>query len=468
MVTCPQAIDSGMSRVFRFVRATDVDAPREALFRWHANPSAFARLAPPWESVEMAREPAFAAGGRASIRMRLGPVRMGWIARYERVDPAFGFVDVQESGPFASWRHEHRMLVVDGVRSRLEDEVVYELPLGWLGAFFGGGLVRRKIDRLFRWRHAVTRQEVLLLAREKKSMRILVTGAGGLVGRELLESLKTGGHQPFAAVRGREAGEGEIAWDPAEGFADPSLLEGFDALVHLAGENIASGRWSEAKKRRIRESRTIPTGKLAAALAKLERKPQVFVCASAVGYYGSRGDEILTEDSAPGDDFLADVCREWEEAARPAAEAGVRVVNLRFGVILSSRGGALRKMLLPFKLGAGGRVGPGSQAMSWISLDDAVGAIRHAIATGSLEGPVNAVSPNPVANAEFSGTLGRVLRRPAILPLPAFAARLLFGEMADALLLSSQRAIPSKLLDSGYRFAHPDLEPALRHLLGKP
>jgi uncharacterized protein (TIGR01777 family) len=240
------------------------------------------------------------------------------------------------------------------------------------------------------------------------------------------------------------------------------------AAVHLAGESIATGRWTAARKARILESRAKGTRLLAEALAGLEPRPKVLVSASAIGYYGDRGDEALTEDSGSGSAFfLSNVCRQWESATEPAADAGIRVANLRFGVILSAGGGALPRLLTPFRLGVGGTLGSGKQFMSWIAVDDAVGAILHALTTKALRGPVNAVSPQPVTNREFTKALGRVLGRPTLFPMPAFAARLAFGQMADELLLCSQRVEPAKLLASDYQFRFPDLEGALRHLLGK-
>jgi uncharacterized protein (TIGR01777 family) len=263
------------------------------------------------------------------------------------------------------------------------------------------------------------------------------------------------------------AGPRAIAWDPAAGRIDAARLEGFDAVVHLAGEPIAEGRWNEAKKRRILESRVAGTRLLCETLARLSSPPRVLVCASAIGWYGDRGDETLTEDSAPGGGFLADVCRQWEAAADPARAKSIRVVHLRSGVVLTPAGGALNKMLTPFRMGVGGVVGSGSQWMSWIGLDDEIGAILHALVTESLSGPVNAVAPRPVTNREFTKTLGGVLGRPTVMPMPAFAARLVFGEVADALLLSSQRVQPARLEATGYRFRHPDLAGALAHLLGR-
>jgi uncharacterized protein len=297
-------------------------------------------------------------------------------------------------------------------------------------------------------------------------MKILVTGAAGLVGSALVPYLTSKGHEVARLVRSQpKPGTTEIEWNPERGVTDPARLEGFDAVVHLAGEPISAERWTDEKKRRIRESRVRGTRVLAEALAQLAQPPRTLVSASAVGFYGSRGDEVLNEQSASGDDFLAEVCREWELATRPAAERGIRVATLRFGVILSREGGALAKMLTPFKLGVGGRVGSGRQYISWITMDDTVGAIYHALTNEEVHGPVNVVAPHPVTNQEFTKTLGKVLSRPTLLPAPVFALRLIFGEMADALLLSSMRVEPQRLKETGYTFQHPELESALRQVL---
>lgn len=297
-------------------------------------------------------------------------------------------------------------------------------------------------------------------------MHIAITGSRGLVGSMLVPSLTAGGHYVTRLVR-QSQGAGDVLWDPAEGIKELSRLEGVDAMIHLAGENIAAGRWTRQRKVEIRRSRSDGTGRLCESLARLSRRPTVLVSASAIGFYGDRGDEILTEDSPSGRDFLAQVCQEWEAATEPATRIGIRVVRLRFGMILSPAGGALKKMLLPFRLGVGGRIGSGAQYVSWVAIDDAIGAIHQALTTKSLSGPINAVTPNPVTNAEFTRILARVLSRPAAFPMPAFAATLAFGEMADALLLASQRVMPMRLQASGYRFRFPELESALRHLLGR-
>ncbi len=298
-------------------------------------------------------------------------------------------------------------------------------------------------------------------------MTVLVTGSSGLVGSALIPNLEAGGHRVVRLVRRSPQNDTEHRWDPETGELDAADLEGVQAVVHLAGENIATGRWNDAKKDRIRSSREDGTRLLAQGLAELQTPPGVLICASAVGYYGNRGDEILDEESAPGADFLAETCLDWEQAARPATDAGVRTVYLRIGIVLSADGGALAKMLFPFKMGAGGVIGSGNQYMSWITLSDLVGIVDHALDTDAIEGPVNAVSPAPVTNREFTKALGGVLSRPTLFPMPAFAARLAFGEMADALLLSSTRVLPARLQESGYDFQHPQLEGALRHILAR-
>lgn len=296
-------------------------------------------------------------------------------------------------------------------------------------------------------------------------MKILVSGSHGLVGSALVNSLQHDGHELFSLVRSAPKSASELEWNPERRPVTQSRLEGMDAVVHLAGESIAEGRWSDDKKRRIRDSRVKGTTTLSEALANLQNPPGTFICASAIGYYGNRGDEILTEASAPGNDFLSGVCVEWERATKPAVDKGIRVINARFGIILSKDGGALAKMLTPFRMGVGGRIGDGKQWMSWIALDDVVDALKLAVTSDSIRGPVNFVAPNPVTNIEFTRTLGKVLSRPTIFPIPAFGVRLAFGEMADALLLSSQRVKPLELEKSAYPFAYPALSSALQHLL---
>ena len=294
-------------------------------------------------------------------------------------------------------------------------------------------------------------------------MNVAVSGASGLIGAALVSSLEAQGHRAIRLVRRMpRPDEDALRWDPSTGVLTPAGPSVADAVVHLAGDSILGLRWTAEKKRRIRESRTTATRLLVETLTRLTNPPAVLVCASGIGYYGSRGDEVLTEDSRPGTGFLADLARDWEAATATAIARGIRVVNLRLGVVLSARGGALATMLTPFRMGLGGVIGDGAQWMSWIALDDVIGAIRHALTTDALRGPVNTVAPAPVTNADFTRTLGRVLGRPTLIPLPAFAARLALGEMADELLLVSQRVMPARLLASGFAFRRPTLEDALR------
>ena len=296
-------------------------------------------------------------------------------------------------------------------------------------------------------------------------MKILISGSHGLVGSALTKSLSAQDHEVFQLVRRLPDSESEIEWNPDRYSIAIARLEGFDAVIHLAGESIAEGRWTDEKKQRIRDSRVKGTKLLSDALANLTSPPKTLICASAIGYYGDRGDEVLTEQSPPGEDFLSEVCVEWEQATQLASEKGIRVVNARFGIILSEDGGALAKMLTPFRIGIGGRIGSGKQWMSWIALDDVIGGIEYALANESLRGPVNFVAPTPVRNIEFTKVLGKVLSRPTLFPVPEFGVRLAFGEMADALLLSSQRVEPQRLKAAGYPFKYEVLGPALRHVL---
>lgn len=294
--------------------------------------------------------------------------------------------------------------------------------------------------------------------------RVLVSGVSGPIGAALLPTLRQNGYEVVRLVRGSAGGKGQVSWDPGKPLS-PEAVTGFESVIHLAGESIV-GRWTAAKKERIRSSRLLGTQHVAEALARAPQRPRVLISASAIGFYGSCGDEILREESSSGQDFLSAVCREWEASTSPASRVGIRTAQARMGLILSKAGGALPQMLPPFRMGIGGRIGNGRQWWSWIHVDDVVGAILHIMRTDALQGPVNVVAPNPVTNAEFTKTLAQVLHRPGIFPLPALAAKLAFGQMANELLLASQKVEPAKLLSTGYRFLYTDLRPALENLLG--
>lgn len=463
-----------------FSRALTVPVPSAALFAWHERPGAFERLSPPWQRVQVLQSAGrITNGARVELRTWLPPglpvgVPVRWLLEHRDYVAGAQFRDVQLSGPFARWSHLHRVTPGPGAdTSTLTDAIDYALPLGVLGAIGGGAIARAELDRLFRYRHAVTLADLERHADVAlPPMTIAITGASGLIGQALTHFLTTGGHSvvrigrtghthaPSAQVR-------DVRWDPAAGQLDAGALDGVDAVVHLAGANVGE-RWTPEYRREILDSRVQGTRLIARTLAAMDRPPRVLISASAIGYYGDRGDALLDEGAARGGGFLADVVEAWEAAADPARAAGIRVVHPRFGVVLTPAGGALPKLLLPFQVGAGGPLGSGRQWMSVIGLDDAIGVLHAAIARDTLAGPVNAVLPQPVRNLDFAHALGHVLHRPAILPTPTFALRLALGrQQADEMLLASQRVVPSRLLAAGFEFRRPTLDAALRFELGR-
>jgi uncharacterized protein len=454
-----------------FVYRSRIAAPADEVFRWHARPGAFERLTPPWEPVEVVEKTGgIENGARVILRLRIGPFSQLWVSEHRDYEEGRQFRDVQISGPFSYWVHTHRIEPDGPSACFLEDHIEYALPCGELGRICGGAFTRSKLERMFTYRHQVTAHDVLQQQREKGTtpMTVAISGASGLIGSALVPFLTTAGHRVVRLVRSLTQGKQDvIQWDPERGIVDTERLDGADALVHLAGVNIADGRWTPERKRVIRESRVKGTRLLCEALARLPRPPKTLICASAIGYYGNRGDEVLGEESPPGDGFLAEVCQAWEAATQPAEESGIRVVHARLGIVLSLAGGALAKMLLPFQLGLGGRLGDGAQYMSWITLDDVVGSLFHLLISEGMSGAVNVVAPNSVTNREFTKTLGLVLKRPTLFPVPTLALRFALGEMADALLLASTRVQPQRLLASEYEFRYPHLEGGLRHVLGK-
>jgi len=456
-----------------FRRSCTLPGPVEQAFAWHERPGAFTRLNPPWEYCEVVEHVGgIRDGARVAVRIGLaGPIKATW--RLEHVDYLENrrFRDRQISGPFAAWDHRHLFEPIDETSCRLEDHITHRLPLGPLGRLFGGSMTERKLDRLFAYRHRLTIDDLALHGTfaDRPRLRVAITGASGLIGTALSAMLTTGGHEVVRLVRRPARADDEARWDPETGLIDAERLEGVDAVVHLAGEGIADGRWTKERMERIRASRVEGTRRLATGLLGLERPPRTFVCASAIGWYGPRpADEVVTEASTSGEGFLAEVCRAWEAATSPLEDAGIRTTHARFGVVLSPTGGALARMLLPFRLGGGGVLGSGRQMMSWVSLDDAAGAVLRALLDERVRGAINVTAPAPVSNREFTKALGRVLRRPTIVPMPAFAARAAFGPMADEALLTGADVRPDRLeREFGHAWRDPALEPALRRMLGR-
>jgi len=449
-----------------FERATRLPFPAEEVFAWHDRPLALERLTPPWEDFRIEeRIGGIRDGGEVWIRQKFRGVSVRWHSRHHSYLANRRFVDEAVSGPFPSWVHTHTFESQPG-GSVYRDRIEYAFPLGRLGEAFLRGTVRRRLERAFRYRHETVREDLAREASSKaKPRRILISGASGFLGSNLAAFLSTGGHDIHRLVRGRAASPGQVPWDPMAGKIDPAALEGFDAVVHFSGESFERGRWTAAKKARILTSRETSTRFLARTLAGLRKPPAVLLSASAVGFYGNRGEEVLTETAAAGTGFLAEVCRRWEAAAEPAGSIGIRVVHPRIGVVLSPASGYLRRLLPYFRLGLGMRVASGNQWISWVALDDLLYAMQLLLES-SLSGPVNVTSPNPTRNADLARTLGRVLHRPAGLPAPASLVGALFGEKGREALLSSTRAVPAKLLAAEFRFSWAPLEDALRRCLG--
>jgi hypothetical protein len=443
-----------------------VNAPIDEVFAWHARPGALTRLAPPWQPIRVGQEATSLRDGRAVLLL---PGGVRWVAEHEPAgyDPPRQFVDQLVAGGLTStalsrvltWRHVHGFHEAGDGSTRVEDDLQTTVPAAALRQMFG-------------YRHrqlaADLKAQQWARAKQPEPLTVAVTGSSGLIGTALTALLTTGGHRVIRLVRHPASGAGERQWDPDR--PAPGLLDGVNAVVHLAGAGIA-GRFSEAHKRRVRDSRIGPTralAELAASTARNGGGVTAFVSASAIGYYGAgRGDEVLTETSRPGSDFLAGVVADWEAATRPAADAGLRTVLMRTGLVMSPKGGTLRALRPLFEAGLGGKLGDGRQWMSWIGIDDLTDAYLRALVDPALSGPVNAVAPDPVRNADFTKILGRVLRRPAVIPVPGFGPRLVFGdEGARELAEASQRVRPDALLTAGQSFRYTRLEPALRHLLG--
>lgn len=461
-----------------FQKSIQLSVSATEAYQWHARSGALDRLIPPWENVSIVRKSNGITPGSIVEMDVVTPIgKKRWIAEHAELDRldehpvgSLGFVDFARKSPFASWRHEHLFSPVDNNHCEMSDKILFDMPLKAVGGNIGAGIVQDKLSSMFAYRHTVTANDLSRHNRfhELPRKRILISGGTGLVGQVLRAFLTTGGHEVVILTRRKTVDDGsQIEWSPSSGKLDANQLEGFDAVIHLAGANLAEKRWTTQFKNLIRDSRVDSTQLLASKLAELEHKPEVLISASATGFYGDRGDEVLDEKSSAGKNFVASVGQEWEDAANSARQAGIRVVHPRLGVVLTPQGGGLEKMLTPFKLGAGGPLGSGKQFWSWIAIDDVIYAIHELMMNTDISGPVNLVAPRAARVSDFTTTLGRVLSRPALIPAPSFALKAMLGHMADELLLASVNCIPRTLIDAGFTFSFPGLEDALRHVLGK-
>jgi len=454
----------------RLVYSTELaEHPPEEVFAWHERPGALERLTPPWAKVDVEhKEGGIRDGARVVLRVHGGPASFRWELRHQDFIENRQFRDVQVRGPLKSWTHTHAFGPAEGGGTRLEDRVELEAPLGLP---VGPGFVRKELDRLFAFRY---RRLATDLARhaawaDRPRLTVAISGATGLIGENLRHFLTTGGHRVVPMVRhSDQVDDDAIYWNPYTGEIDGERLARVDAVVHLAAASLAGGRWTDERKKNILESRVKGTELVARTLAGLRNGPRTLVCASAVGYYGNRGEERLDETArGPGEGFLAEVVDAWEAASIPAERAGIRVVKLRQGVVISPEGGALGEMLFPFKMGVGGRIGSGRQYFSWIDMDDLMGIFLAALLDPGMRGVVNATAPHPVTNATFTDALGRVLGRPTILPLPALAMKAAFGQLGQETLLWGQRVIPARLERTGFHWFYEGVEESLRFQLGR-
>ena len=450
-----------------YERSTVLPHSLERVFAWHETAASFDRFLPPVPRMELLeRTGTIRDGDRASLRVRAGPLGFRFTVEHEGYQPLKEFGDRHIGGPYRSLRHRHLFRSTGAASCELTDRIHCE-PRA-ISALLGRAWLRRTMERTVEFCQKRVRRDLDRHADgPAEPLRVLITGASGLIGGALTAFLESGGHAVVRLVRRPPASPTEIAWDPTAAQIDTAALEGFDAVIHLSGENIGAGRWTAARRRRIRESRVASTELLCGALGGLRRPPAVLVAASAVGYYGDV-DGTVDESAPAGDGFLAEVTSAWEQAAEPARAAGIRVAHARLGPVLSPRAGMLKRLLPVFRVGAGGVVGSGRQPISWIGLDDAIGALHLLMSDDRAQGAFNVVAPRAATNREFTHALAAVLRRPAFAPVPGIAIRALFGEMGEQLILKGQAVIPARLTELGFRWLEPTLDGALRWELGMP
>ena len=451
-----------------FEKESRVNVPVDALFQWHARQGAIERVTPPWAPVKLIRRSGgIETGARVRFRLAFLKIPFEWEAEHVSYEENRLFMDRQVRGPFRHWTHTH-LFAPDGEDAAwMKDRIEFQLPFDVPGRRLHR-LAEKELDRMFAYRHRVLENDLAVHSRTLKRITVLVSGASGVIGSQLVAYLRAGGHRVVRLVRRRPVpGSDELYWNPENGELDLEEAGPIDAVINLNGANIAR-RWTPSGKREILASRVNPTSLLARKMAALDTKPSVFLTSSAVGFYGNREEETITEEAPGGSGFMSRVCADWEKAAMPAADAGVRTCFLRIGIVLTPAGGILARMVPFHKAGLGGRIGNGKQVTSWISMDDTLGAVHHALFDDRLSGPVNLTAPAPVSNRVFARSLSTVLSRPGRIRIPGRLVKLLWGGMGSEVLLSGAAVMPEKLLATGYRFCHSNLDDALSHVLGRP
>lgn len=458
--------------IHSFTRSSHLSVSCEDAFQWHMRDGALERMMPPWLSGKIvSRTGSIRNGDTVTFKSSVGLVPIEFQAIHQNFIENKQFEDIQLKGPFAFYKHTHHFEKIDEKKSKIIDEIQYSLPMGFLSWLIGNSVIKEKLNRLFTYRHRTLKYDLFLHAKySQKKLRILVTGSSGFVGSSLIPFLKSGGHEVIKLVRDNniELKNDVALWDMEnKKFNNTDLLEGLDAVIHLAGENIAAQKWNEERKKELIESRVNFTVQLCTALTQLKSPPKTIVAASGIGIFGSRDyDDILHEDSKLGEGFLAKLAQEWERASQIAIDSGIRVVHLRFGTIISLAGGVLKKMYTPYRLYLGGPFGSGRQMISWISIVDVLGLILFSISNHKITGAVNAVAPYAVSNEQFSELLAQTLDRPSSLRIPEIFVQTFFGEMGKELLLSGQHAKPIKATKNGYEFLHSQLHDVFSYYLG--
>lgn len=458
----------------KFTHKKQYEASKQELWNWYNSPGAFRRIMPEWEGIKPVQVGSLKDGEETIFKVSIGPIKRKWIARHHSVVENETFSDRMMKGPFGKWNHQHSF-VGSGNNTEIQDTIDWKLPLHILTGWTAAITVIPRMNQMFRYRSEKVANDLTQInkTRDLPRQRVLVSGSTGMIGLQLCAFLEAAGHEVHRLLRIDSKlpadinSENVIRWNDKTGDVIKGDMNGFDSVIHLAGAGIGDKRWSRKRKDIIRNSRVIPTTNLSKILAGLDQPPKAFLSGSAIGYYGDQGTTLVDESSSKGDGFLSNICSEWEQASSVAEEAGIRVSHLRSGIVISPLGGALAKLLLPTKMGGGGPVGGGRQIQSWISLDDEIYAIHHLMMQDTSQGAYNLTSPNSVSQKVFAKKLGRVLRRPAFMPLPKFALQLMFGEMGKVLIIEGQDVKPTRLQESGFVFTYSDLENCLRNCLGR-